>query len=139
LRGFFGRSAKYSVNYRYVYEVELFEGDYLDSDEVMGGQGRNANSLPALDDQIPVGLRGVFETIETRVAEALLESSLFRSVCTRGVALGPFRGDHGGFRRQLQQDSRDLRAVGISSAPDDLILEGGTSFDVINGCVRECV
>ena len=116
-RGFFGRSAKYGETFRFTYEVELLEGEYLNEAMV-----DTRNGLIGLDGQPPAGLRGVFGAIETRIADAILTSEVFDSVCAGGIARGPFRSDGGG--RRLRNTHREMRAVGISSAPDDMILEG---------------
>ena len=111
-RGFFGRSAKFSESYKFTYEVELLDGEYIS--EAMVDMQRGG--------QPPEALQGVFSAIETRIADTLLKSEVFSSVCSGGIARGPFRGN--GDQRRLGNTQREMRAVGISSAPDDLILEG---------------
>ena len=102
-RGFFGRSAKFSESYRFTYEVQLLEGEYL-GDAMVDTRS---------DGQPPEALRGVFSAIETRIADTLLASEVFKSVCSGGIARGPFRGN--GDQRRLLKTNRDMRAVGISS------------------------
>ena len=70
----------------------------------------------------PAGLEGVFSAIETRIADSLLESEVFDSVCAGGIARGPYRKNSNG--RNLRNDNRKMRAVGMSSNPEDQILEG---------------
>lgn len=110
-RGFFGRNAKYDQAFNYQYELTLVEGLYD------GSAGR-------VGDQPSVGLEGVFSAIETRIADALLESKVFESVCAGGIARGPFRREEDDRKLLRDTNNRQMRAVGISSTPDDQILEG---------------
>jgi hypothetical protein len=112
-RGFFGRNAKFDQRIFYRYELYLNEGEYVTDATSAAGEGE-------LD-----GLQGVFSAIETGIADALLGSDVFDSVCTGEVARGPFLSD--GNRQLLGSEKRQMRAVGISSKPEDQILEGRKS------------
>lgn len=111
-RGFYGRSAKFDQTIYYSYELYLKEGEYV----------AEATSMGAEENGQPAGLQGVFSAIETGIADALLGSDVFDSVCTGGVARGPFPPE--GNRKLLRKENRQMRAVGISSNPEDQILEG---------------
>lgn len=117
-RGFYGRTAKYDQRIYYRYELFLREGAYVS----------NATARTAGSGQQPPDLQGVLSAIETKIADSLLASNVFDSVCKRSQARarGPYQSG-GGYRRLLRAEiSRNMRAVGISSSPDDQVLEGLT-------------
>ena len=115
-RGFFGRNAKFEQSVTYQYELTLVPGPHLE--DALSPHNRPGGSTPD-------GLQPVFDAIETGIADALLESEVFDSVCAGGEVVGPYRragGDNMPPRRD--EDGRQLRAVGISANPEDQILEG---------------
>ena len=121
-RGFFGRLAKYESKVNYQYEVTFVAGNYLNEALVARSAGG-----PALRGE---GLENVLSAIETGIADSILESRVFQSACSGGEARGPFRRGDG--RGLLRKNERTLRAVGISSNPEDEILEGRESDCLIN-------
>lgn len=118
-RGFLGRSAKYESLITYQYELTLANENCLQN--ALGGiEGRT----PETED---TGVQEIVNAVENGIGDYLLESRVFDSVCSSGVARGPYqqkapyqRGDD----RKLRSSKRQMRAVGISSHPEDQILEG---------------
>jgi hypothetical protein len=118
-QGFFGRSAKYESLITYQFELTLTNEKCLQ--EALGGIEART---PGAED---TGLQGVVRSVENGIGDYLLESRVFDSVCANGNARGPYqqgityqRGDD----RKLRSSTRQMRAVGISSDPEDQILEG---------------
>lgn len=117
-RGFWGRNAKFDQRMYYRYELYLKEGDH-----VAEARSAAANVGPSSEsDSQPTGFTGVLSAIETGIADALLESKLFESACSGGVSKGPFRSNGG--RQLLRTASRRMSVVGVSTNPEDQILEG---------------
>ena len=112
-RGFFGRMAKFEHRVNYKYELTLRPGSYL----TQAFQPRSGGGT-AVDVE---GLGGVLGAVEKGVADAMLASRIFQSACARGESKGPFK--RGDVRNLLRNSERQLRAVGISSNPEDEILE----------------
>jgi hypothetical protein len=85
-----------------------------------GGAGLPVSSI--ISEEAPT-LGPVLNAIETGVADALLKSEVFDSVCGGGTPKGPFR--RGSDRKLLRQttESRQMRAVGLTSNPEDEIIE----------------
>lgn len=127
-RGFFGRNAKFERSVTYQYELTLVDGPYLEDALIpqTGPEGAKEN-----------GLQGVFTAIETGIADALLESEVFDDVCAGGEVIGPFRRN--GERQLRGGEERQLRAVGISSNPEDQILEGITCRAFVNETDGPCI
>jgi len=127
-RGFFGRNAKFERSVTYQYELTLVDGPYLEDALTVQNRPDGANTN---------GLQGVFTAIETGIADALLESEVFEDVCAGGEVVGPFRRNGG---RQLRNgEERQMRAVGISSNPEDQILEGLTCRAFVNETDGPCI
>lgn len=112
-RGIFGRSAKFEQRVIHTYELTFKKGEYLTE---------ALESPPAEGGAINPGIKGVFRAIETKIADNLLKTNIFESVCAGGTVRGPYQ--RGNERQLLRNNERALRAVGISSNPEDQILEG---------------
>ncbi|CAB9517225.1 expressed unknown protein [Seminavis robusta] len=129
-RGFFGSTAKFEAYISYQYELTLKNGEYLQ--DTLFGSDLESRSV---GEGSNIGMQGLFGAVEAGIANALLESQVFDSVCSNGVARGPYK--QRGEGRKLRQ--RQMRAVGISSNPEDQILEGLTCRAFVNETDGPCL
>jgi hypothetical protein len=121
-QGFFGRSAKYESLITYQYELTMTNEKCL-QDALLGGIEARASGTE------DASMQGIVSAVENEIGDYLLESRVFDSVCTSGVARGPYQQDvhvpyKRGDDRKLRSSQRQMRAVGISSHPEDQILDG---------------